>query len=240
MMKPYNHTEPKKKQVRTMFDRIAPRYDLLNHLLSLGIDRRWRRRVIGELRPSDPHHILDVATGTGDLAIALGRMSPQVCVIGVDLSEEMVAVGRRKVEERGLAGRVSLSTGDAEALAFDDGTFDAATVAFGVRNFSDIPKGLSEMARTLRKGGTLAVLEFSRPDNKIFCTLFRFYFHKVLPVVGGWISKDRAAYRYLPSSVDEFPAPERFLGMMSEAGLDNCRAVPMTFGVAYIYIGIKR
>ncbi len=240
MMKPYNRTEPKKTQVRTMFDRIAPRYDLLNHLLSLGIDRRWRSRVIGELRPSDPHHILDVATGTGDLAIALGRMSPQVCVTGVDLSEEMVAVGRRKVDERGLAGRVSLSTGDAEALAFDDGTFDAATVAFGVRNFSDIPKGLSEMTRTLRKSGTLAVLEFSRPDSKIFGTLFRFYFHRVLPVVGGWISKDRAAYSYLPSSVDEFPAPERFLGMMSDAGLDSCRAVPLTFGVAYIYIGIKR
>ncbi len=240
MMKPYNRTEPKKTQVRTMFDRIAPRYDLLNHLLSLGIDRRWRSRVIGELRSSDPHHILDVATGTGDLAIALGRMSPQVCVTGVDLSEEMVAVGRRKVDERGLAGRVSLSTGDAEALAFDDGTFDAATVAFGVRNFSDIPKGLSEMTRTLRKGGTLAVLEFSRPDSKIFGTLFRFYFHRVLPVVGGWISKDRAAYSYLPSSVDEFPAPERFLGMMADAGLDSCRAVPLTFGVAYIYIGIKR
>lgn len=240
MMKPYNLTEPKKKQVHTMFDSIAPHYDMLNHLLSLGIDRRWRRRVVGELRPSAPQRILDVATGTGDLAVALAGMSPQVQVTGVDLSEEMIAVARRKVEACGLDGRISLESGDAEALPFDDGAFDAATAAFGVRNFSDIAKGLGEMTRTLRSGGVLAVLELSRPDGKIFGTLFRFYFHRILPAVGGLISRDRAAYRYLPSSVDEFPAPDRFLAMMTEAGLDGCRTVPLTFGVAYIYIGIKR
>lgn len=239
-MKPYNQTDSKKSQIRTMFDRIAGHYDLLNSIMSLGIDRYWRRRTIKALRPAAPKHILDVATGTGDLAVALTRLSPDVHITGVDLSPEMIAVGREKIARRGLQQRISLDVGDAEKLAFEDAAFDAATVAFGVRNFGDIPQGLHEMGRTLKKGGTIAVLEFSKPNNRLFGKLFRFYFHRIVPLIGGAISHDRAAYDYLPSSVDEFPSPERFMSILEQAGFENCRAIKLTFGVAYIYTATKR
>lgn len=239
-MKPYNLEESKKSQVRTMFDRIAPSYDRLNHLLSFGIDHLWRRRAVRELRAYNPQKVLDVATGTCDLAVALTKLSDQVHITGSDISVEMVEVGRTKIAKRGLSDRIELMIADAEQLPFDEAAFDAVTVGFGVRNFAHKEQGLKEMARVLRKGGVMMILEFSQPNNKIFGALYRFYFHKILPAVGGWISRDRAAYNYLPKSVDAFPSPERFVEMMSEAGLQECRALPLTFGVAYIYMGVKR
>lgn len=223
-----------------MFDRIAPSYDMLNHLLSLGIDHLWRRRAVRELRKFAPKRVLDLATGTCDLAIAIAKGIEGVKVMGTDISTEMVEVGRVKVAKRGLSEQIELGIADAENLPYGEGEFDAVTVGFGVRNFTNKEQGLSEMARVLREGGVVEILELSRPTNKIFAPIFRFYFHKVMPIMGGWISGDRAAYKYLPASVDSFPAPERFVQMMREAGLQECRAIRLTFGVAYIYIGVKR
>lgn len=229
-----------KSPIRAMFDRIAPSYDMLNHLLSLGIDHLWRRRAVRELRKFAPKRVLDLATGTCDLAIAIAKGIEGVKVTGTDISTEMVEVGRVKVAKRGLSERIELGIADAENLPYGDGEFDAVTVGFGVRNFVHKDQSLNEMARVLRSGGVVEILELSRPTNKIFAPIFRFYFHKVMPIVGGWISGDRAAYNYLPASVDKFPAPERFVEMMREAGLQECRAIRLTFGVAYIYIGVKR
>lgn len=229
-----------KSPIRAMFDRIAPSYDTLNHLMSLGIDYLWRRRAVRELREFAPKRVLDLATGTCDLAIAIAKGIEGVKVTGTDISTEMVEVGRAKVAERGLSERIELEIADAEQLPYGEGEYDAVTVGFGVRNFVHKEQCLSEMARVLRSGGVVEILELSRPTNKIFGPIFRFYFHKLMPIVGGWISGDRAAYNYLPASVDKFPAPERFVEMMREAGLEECRAISLTFGVAYIYIGVKR
>lgn len=233
-------TSQSKGPIRAMFDSIAPSYDTLNHLFSLGIDHLWRRRTVRELRKFAPKRVLDLATGTGDLAIAIAKGIEDVKVTGADISTEMVEVGRAKVARRALGERVELGIADAEQLPYAEGEFDAVTVGFGVRNFAHKEQGLSEMARVLHKGGVVAILEFSCPKNKIIAPLYRFYFHKVMPVVGGWLSGDRAAYEYLPASVDHFPAPERFVEMMGEAGLSECRALPLTFGIAYLYIGVKR
>ena len=174
-MKPYNTDQTKKEEVREMFDNIAPKYDLLNHTLSMSIDRVWRRRVVGEVRRAKPGRILDVATGTGDLAIAMARRIRDVQVLGVDLSEQMLAVARRKIEARGLDGRIVLDRGDAERLAVADASVDVATVAFGVRNFGDLGAGLRELARTIKPGGKVVILEFSRPRNRVFRALYEFY-----------------------------------------------------------------
>lgn len=229
-----------KNPIRAMFDRIAPSYDTLNHLFSLGIDHLWRRRTVRELRGFAPKRVLDLATGTCDLAIAVAKGVEGVKVTGTDISTEMVEVGRAKVAKRGLNDCIELTIADAEQLPYAEGEFDAVTVGFGVRNFAHKDQSLREMARVLRAGGVVAVLELSRPKNKIIAPLYRFYFHRVMPVVGGWLSGDRAAYEYLPKSVDHFPAPERFVEMMSAAGLAECRALPLTFGIAHLYIGIKR
>ena len=236
-MKPYNTDQTKKEEVREMFDNIAPKYDLLNHTLSMSIDRVWRRRVVGEVRRAKPGRILDVATGTGDLAIAMARRIRDVQVMGVDLSEEMLAVARRKVEARGLDSRIVLERGDAEHLEVADASVDAATVAFGVRNFGDLAAGLRELARTIRPGGKVVILEFSRPRNRVFRALYEFYSYKILPRIGGLVSRDKRAYEYLPASVGEFPAPEEFMAMMARAGFRNCRARSQSFGIAQIYIG---
>ncbi len=220
-------------------------YDVLNHLLSLGIDRGWRRRVVkmAALATDDGSgavvEVLDVATGTGDLAIALARGIPSARVTGVDISENMLAEGRRKIDAKGLERRIVLQTGDAERLEFEDGTFDLVTVAFGVRNFGNVEAGLSGMQRVLRRGGKCLVLEFSEPKGTLFGTVYRFYFHRVLPLAGRLVSRDGQAYSYLPRSVDEFPSPERFVGMMKEAGFSAVRVKKLTFGVAYIYEGVK-
>lgn len=236
-MKPYNTDQTKKEEVREMFDNIAPKYDLLNHTLSMSIDRVWRRRVVGEMRRAKPGRILDVATGTGDLAIAMARRIRDVQVLGVDLSEQMLAVARRKIEARGLDGRIVLDRGDAERLAVADASVDVATVAFGVRNFGDLGAGLRELARTIKPGGKVVILEFSRPRNRVFRALYEFYSYKILPRIGGLVSRDKRAYEYLPASVGEFPAPEEFMAMMARAGFRNCRARSQSFGIAQIYIG---
>ena len=220
-----------------MFDNIAPKYDLLNHTLSMSIDRVWRRRVVGEVRRAKPGRILDVATGTGDLAIAMARRIRDVQVLGVDLSEQMLAVARRKIEARGVDGRIVLDRGDAERLAVADASVDGATGAFGVRNFGDLGAGLRELARTIKPGGKVVILEFSRPRNRVFRALYEFYSYKILPRIGGLVSRDKRAYEYLPASVGEFPAPEEFMAMMARAGFRNCRARSQSFGIAQIYIG---
>ena len=238
-MKPYNTEQTKKEEVREMFDRIAPTYDMLNHTLSLNIDRLWRRRVVRLVRRFAPRRILDVATGTGDLAIAMARRIRGTQVLGVDLSEGMLDIARRKVAEAGLDGRVVLDTGDAERLFVSDSAVDVATVAFGVRNFGDLDAGLRDIARTLREGGRIVILEFSTPRNPLARAFYGFWNRRVLPSVGGMVSRDRKAYEYLPESIGEFPAPERFLEMMSRAGFRNCKARSQSFGIAHIYVGEK-
>lgn len=243
-MQPYNDIQPKGEQIRDMFDTIAPRYDLLNRLMSLGIDRLWRRRVTKMARrevagKNGGVRILDLATGTGDLAVAMARRIPQAGIVGADVSEGMLSVAAEKVEKRGLAGMVTFEVAAAEQLPFADEGFDAVTAAFGVRNFSDIPQGLREMRRVLRPGGRVYISELSMPRGKIFGALMRFYFRRVIPLMGGRISGDGKAYAYLPDSVGEFPPRERFLEIMRDAGFSNCRATGLTFGFATIYAATK-
>ena len=234
-MKPYNQEESKKVQVRNMFNNIAPTYDRLNHILSVNIDRLWRRRVVRLVQKMKPQQILDVATGTGDLAIAMARKIEGCRILGVDLSEQMLAVAREKVAACGLSETIALAVGDAEHLEVADGSVDVATVAFGVRNFENLEQGLREMHRTIKEGGHLVILEFSTPRARLFGALYHWYSHKVLPFIGRLISRDGAAYDYLPSSVDEFPAPEKFMEMLAGVGFKNCKARSQSFGIAQIY-----
>lgn len=223
-----------------MFDNIAPTYDTLNHIMSLNIDRMWRRRVMRIVRRSKAHKIMDVATGTGDLAIAMAKRVDRTQILGVDLSEEMLAVARRKIEKQGLEERIMLEKGDAEDLSMvASESVDAVTVAFGVRNFENIERGLSELYRTLKPGGTLVVLEFSMPKNRFVRTIYSQYAHRLLPRIGGIISKDKQAYTYLPDSVEEFPSPERFSDMLRATGFSRVKSRSQSFGIAYIYEAIK-
>ena len=239
-MKPYNQEQSKKEQVEQMFDNIAPTYDKLNHIMSLNIDRVWRRRVMRIVRRAKAHKIMDVATGTGDLAIAMAKRVDRTQILGVDLSEEMLAVARRKVEKQGLEERIMLEKGDAENLSMvTTESIDAATVAFGVRNFENIERGLSEIYRTLKPGGKLVVLEFSMPKNRLVRWVYSQYAHRLLPRIGGMISKDKQAYTYLPDSVEEFPAPERFAEMLRSVGFTRVKTRSQSFGIAYIYDATK-
>lgn len=239
-MRPYEDERGKKQQVEAMFDGIAPAYDRLNDIMSFGIARGWRRRTVRTVAQAHPHTILDLATGTGDLAIAMARKLPQgVRITGADLSRQMLALAAAKIEAKGLSDTITLIRAEAEELPFADGQFDAVTAAFGVRNFQDLDAGLREMHRVLVRGGRVFVLEFSTPRGKIFGAVYRFYFNKVLPRIGGAISKDLKAYTYLPSSVEEFPAPQKFLGMLAGCGFKDCRARSMTGGVVYLYTGVK-
>jgi demethylmenaquinone methyltransferase/2-methoxy-6-polyprenyl-1,4-benzoquinol methylase len=238
-VKPYiNQSGTKKEQVAEMFNRIAPRYDLLNRLLSFGVDRIWRRRVINLLADLKMPYILDVATGTGDLAIEAAKLKTTL-IYAVDISSEMLSVARTKVLKRGLQHTVFLKEGDSEALPFDKNTFDAVTVAFGVRNFGDLNKGLSEITRVLKPGAKLIVLEFSKPSVFPIKQLYNFYFSYVLPLWGGLISGDKAAYKYLPASVMNFPEGEQFSEELRIAGLLPTREWRQTFGVATIYVAEK-
>ncbi len=239
-MKFNDNDTSKKAKVQRMFDDIAPHYDTLNHTLSMNIDKLWRRKTVRKVARYTPAKILDIATGTGDLAIAMAKSIPSASIHGIDLSEEMLAIGRRKVAERGFAERVTLAEGDAEHLCFGDDTFDVETVAFGVRNFGDLDAGLREMHRTLRRGGHVVILEFSRPRNRLFRALYEFYSYRILPRIGGWLSRNRSAYEYLPSSIGAFPSPERFKEMMHAAGFEECDNTSCSFGIAQIYTGIKR
>ena len=240
-IKPYGEgSDSKKEQVARMFDGISGRYDLLNRLLSMGIDIRWRRVALRMLRERGiPGRVLDVATGTADLALALAADLPEAEVIGVDLSEGMLGVGRQKVERNGLRARVRLEQADAENLPFEDGSFDAVTVAFGVRNFENLDKGLGELQRVLRPGGHLMVLEFSRPTSPLVKGLMNLYSRSLMPALGGWLSKDRAAYAYLPASVQVFPEGDAFEERLQRAGLQPLRQRRLSMGISSVYIARK-
>lgn len=236
---PYAHSPlSRKKQVALMFDRIAARYDLLNHLLSFNVDRYWRGRAVELFCDQRPRDILDVATGTGDFALAALKARPQR-VVGVDLSENMLAVGRRKLERRALTHLIELKYGDAETLPFGEASFDVVLSGFGVRNFENTAAGIGEMFRVLRPGGTVVILEFSRPRKAPFRQLYNFYFTRVLPGIGRLISGDQAAYTYLPGSVGHFPDGEDFLAILRTAGFTEAQARPLTLGIATIYSGRK-
>ncbi|MDA0939993.1 MAG: bifunctional demethylmenaquinone methyltransferase/2-methoxy-6-polyprenyl-1,4-benzoquinol methylase UbiE [Bacteroidetes bacterium] len=231
--------EAKKNQVARMFDGIAHRYDFLNHFFSLGIDVLWRKACIRILRKESPQRMLDVATGTADFAIEAVRMGLDVHVSGVDISARMLEVGREKVAARGWNDRIDLIQGDSVALPFDDGHFDCFTVAFGVRNFEDLQGGLRDMLRVLKPGGLGLVLEFSKPKHFPIKQVFGLYFKYIMPTVGRWVSKDPAAYTYLPESVQAFPEGEDFLTQLSEAGYVDVKAQTLTGGIATIYTGRK-
>jgi len=235
---PIGIVKGKKPHIRKMFDAIAPRYDFLNRVLSGGIDQSWRKKVIKLVDSDSPNRVLDVATGTGDLAI-MGANGGMQSVIGVDISEEMLEVGRRKVLSKGLNDRVELQTGDAEKLPFSDQQFDAAMVAFGVRNFEDLAEGLNQICRVLKPGGRLVVLEFSQPKSFPIKQLYTFYGRYILPVVGQLISGDSAAYTYLPESIAVFPEGNDFLKYMEDAGFSNLLSRRLTFGIASIYSGTR-
>ncbi len=239
-IKPYDERGEKSQQVRSMFDRIARRYDLLNIILSFGIDRSWRRKTVRRLRQTAPGKVLDLATGTGDLALLAAKRIPDAEITGVDLSPDMLRIAAKKIEKRNLAGRIALLEGRAEALPLPDAAYDAATVGFGVRNFADISKGMQEIARVLRPGGKVFVLEFAMPRGRVFGRLYHFYFRRWLPFLGGIVSGEGKAYRYLQQSVEAFPYGERFAGVMSEAGFDPVVMVPMTRGLVILYVGEKR
>lgn len=234
-----NPQSDKKASVTTMFNSIAGSYDFLNHFLSFGIDRMWRRRAIRIISGAYKNpKILDVATGTADLSIAAMRADP-VSITGIDISEKMLEIGRKKIKRKGLSDRIQLIHGDSENIPFEDNSFDVAIVAFGVRNFQDPLKGLSEMTRVVRAGGMVLVLEFSRPGNFPFRQLYNFYFLKILPVIGRLFSGNAGAYKYLPESVMQFPDNEKFMDLMNRAGLIQVRQHRLTSGVASIYTGLK-
>lgn len=228
----------KKEKVQEMFNGIAPKYDLLNHLLSMGIDKSWRRKAMRELEGGRRGTVLDIACGTGDFSIEALRHGVER-VVGADISENMLAVAREKAREKGLEDRLEFRYGDSENLDFEDGTFDAVTVAFGVRNFEHLERGLAEMCRVLRPGGKVVVLEFSTPERFPMKQLYRFYFKQILPRVGGLVSGDRKAYEYLPASVFAFPQGDRFLQIMRSCGYRNVAQRRLTFGIASLYTGEK-
>lgn len=238
-VRPYRDSAAgKKEQVAIMFDHIAPKYDFLNHTLSFGIDKLWRRKAIRLIAGSSPETILDVATGTGDFAIAALKSGAKK-IIGIDISKEMVAFGQQKIRKLGLEEKISLMTGDSESIQFPDCTFDAATVAFGVRNFENLSRGLSELFRVLKKEGTLCVLEFSNPRQPFVRFAYRLYSKYMMPWIGRLISGDSSAYTYLPESVAEFPDGEKFITFMKNSGFVQIREYRRTFGIATIYIGRK-
>lgn len=240
-VKPYSQDDSSKKdQVSKMFNNIAPYYDLLNRVLSLGIDKSWRKKMIRQLQNIPHHQILDVATGTADVAIAMGKKLQPQRIIGLDIAVEMLDIGRKKIQQEGLSNTIHLMSGDAEDLPFEDNTFDVITVAFGVRNFEHLEKGLAEMLRVLRTGGKLVVLEFSKPQIFPLKQLFQFYFKYILPFIGKWTSKDPKAYRYLYESVQAFPDRKDFLDLLSKTGFVGTQQQALTFGISSIYLGYKK
>lgn len=237
---PYKSAEESKKaQVERMFDTIAPRYDLLNRVLSLGIDVWWRRRSLSYLRSLAPKAILDVATGTADVAIMAAKMLKPRQIVGVDIANQMLDFGRVKIKAANLEGIITLETGDSENLRFPDASFDAVTVAFGVRNFEHLEIGLSEMLRILRPGGRAVILEFSRPRLFPFKQLYNTYFKYVLPFIGRLTSRDMRAYTYLFESVQVFPEGDDFLTILSNTGYQNPQCKRLTLGICSIYIAEK-
>lgn len=232
---------PKKENIQKMFDSIATDYDKLNHIMSLDIDRSWRKKAVKEITGSgEPLQILDVACGTGDFSIAIARsMSGGSHVTGLDISEEMMKIGRRKVAAEGLSDKISMVQGDCEHLTFGEGSFHRVSVAFGVRNFEHLELGLKEMLRVLKPGGKAVILELSVPGNPVLRFLYKLYFLHVLPAIGGMISGDKGAYRYLPASVLRFPRPEHFMEIMSGCGFTCVKTRAFTFGICRMYTGTK-
>lgn len=231
---------PAKEKIESMFDSIAGDYDKLNHIMSLDVDKSWRKRALKEIVDgSGPLEVLDLACGTGDFSITIAKASDEVKVTGVDLSEGMLAVMADKVERQGLGGRIFFEQGDGENLRFTDGTFDRVTIAFGIRNFEDRLKGLREMFRVLKPGGRLVLLELSRPENKVIRWLYDIYFLRIMPVIGGKVSGDKAAYAYLPASVKTFPGKKEFSAMMAQAGFKNVRHKAFSLGICRMYTGDK-
>ena len=222
-----------------MFDNIAQSYDSLNHILSFSIDKLWRRRVVKLVKRMKPQRVMDLATGTGDLAIKMAKRMPKTSIMGVDLSENMLAVAAEKVRRLGLDDHIALYQGDAENLDVADGVLDVVTIAFGIRNFGSVEAGLKEIMRGLRSGGHVVILEFSTPRNPIVRKLYEFYSNHVMKPVGGMISKDRKAYDYLPDSIVEFPSRGEFIKLMQETGFVDCYRRSQTLGVAQIYVGRK-
>lgn len=239
-IKPYIQGEEKGKQVEQMFDSIAPTYDKLNHQLSWNIDKGWRRTAIRTLSQYHPQTILDVATGTGDFAILAARIIKPVRLLGTDISEGMMEVGRRKVKGLGLDSVISFAKEDCMQLSMPDNSFDAVTAAFGIRNFPDLDRGLSEMCRVLKPGGHLCALEFSSPVAFPMKQLFRIYSHTVLPTLGRIISKDTSAYSYLTATIEAFPQGERMKDILRKAGFSQVEFRRLTFGICTLYIATKQ
>ena len=229
----------KQEQVRQMFDRIAPTYDKLNHMLSLGIDRRWRRKAVDALGKFNPQQILDIATGTGDFALLLAKRIKPQHITGADISEGMMAVGREKVKQEGLQDTISFEKEDCTKLSFPDGSFDAVTSAYGVRNFHDLDAGLREMQRVLRPGGHLLIVELTSPPRFPMKQLFWVYAHVVMPLLGRLISHDDSAYTYLPASMEAFPQPEQMEGILRRAGFAKVQWKRFTFGISTMYLAEK-
>ena len=238
-IKPYERDGTKREQVEEMFDHIAPTYDSLNHIMSLGIDRGWRRKSIDALRPFAPQHILDIATGTGDFALlAAKRLRPQE-IIGADISDGMMEIGRTKVKEAHLDDIITFEKQDCLDLTYPDESFDAVTAAFGIRNFQDLDKGLKEMCRVLKKGGMLSIVELTTPVSFPMKQLFWIYSHTFLPVYGKLISKDNNAYSYLTKTIEAFPQGEQMMQILKKAGFAETRFERLTFGICTLYIATK-
>lgn len=238
-IKPYDDSQEKKSQVSSMFNNIAKYYDFLNRLLSLGIDKRWRKKAVAQLADSNPKVILDMATGTADLALEAKRQLSPEKIIGIDISVNMLEIGRKKILKGGSEDVIELIEGDSVDIPYDNDSFDAAMVAFGVRNFADVQAGLKEMIRVLRPGAMLMVLEFSRPSIFPFKQLFNFYFKYILPLIGRITSKDKKAYAYLYESVQAFPEGNDFLNLLENLGLKNTTCKKLTLGICSIYTATK-
>ncbi|MDD7319191.1 MAG: bifunctional demethylmenaquinone methyltransferase/2-methoxy-6-polyprenyl-1,4-benzoquinol methylase UbiE [Prevotella sp.] len=238
-IKPYDKGEDKTKQVEEMFDNIAPTYDTLNHRLSLDIDKGWRRKAISQLAQYAPQRMLDIATGTGDFAILAAQMLKPASLIGADISEGMMEIGRKKVEQASLNDIISFRKEDCMNLTFADNSFDAVTAAFGIRNFKNLDRGLAEMCRVLKPGGHLSIVELSQPVGFPMKQLFRIYSHTILPVYGKMISKDSSAYRYLTATIEAFPQGEAMMEILKKAGFGKARFKRLTFGTCTLYLATK-
>jgi len=229
----------KKEQIASMFDDIAFRYDFLNHFMSLGIDVIWRKKALGYLKQQRPKLMLDIATGTGDFAIMANKRLQPEKIIGIDISEGMLEVGRQKIAKLGLTDKITMQTGDSETISFPDQTFDAITVAFGVRNFENLEKGLGEMRRVLKPGAKLVILEFSNPTVFPIKQLYNLYFRYITPLLGKWVAKSKAAYSYLPESVKAFPQGEVMCNILTNTGFQAVTCKKLTFGICSIYCATR-